>query len=167
MIRLSSGHMAMLNWRGSTNMNQQNPSIKFIIEEERENQLPFLDVFLTLVYRKSTHTDRYINFNSHHHSRVLRGTVQCLRDRAHNVCDTTSRATELKHLHGVFAMNRYPKHLTRRTLRQKPRTKQPAQKDEKTSDEERKKRLFIYHTQKVTLLEFKSFASHETPSDKH
>ena len=91
--------------------------IEFTIEEERENQLPFLDVLVSregnhlrmAVYRKPTHTDRYINFNSHHHFRVLRGTVQCLRDRAYNVCDTTSWVAKLKHLHGVFAMNRYSK----------------------------------------------------------
>ena len=75
-------------------LNQQNPSIKFTMDEERENQLPFLDVLVkrednhlrTSVYRKPTHTNRYINFNSHHHSRVLRGTIQCLRDRAQDVC---------------------------------------------------------------------------------
>ena len=127
-------------------LNQQNPSIKFTMEEEeRENQLPFLDVLVrredhhlwTSIYRKPTHTDRYINFNSHHHSRILRGTVQCLRYRAHNVCDTSSSQTaELKHLHNVFAMNGYPKNLTGRTLRQKPRTKQPTQEEEETPDEE-------------------------------
>ena len=65
-------------------LNQQNQSIKFTIEEEKENQLPFLDVQVrrdgnhlrTSVYCKPTHTDRYINFHSHHHSRVLRGTIQ-------------------------------------------------------------------------------------------
>ena len=72
------------------------------IDLESENQLPFLDVLVrregnrlrTSVYRKPTHTDRYINFNSHHHPRVLRGTIQCLKDRAYHVCDSTSRTAE-------------------------------------------------------------------------
>lgn len=28
-----------------------------------------------------------IHFSSHHHLRILRGIIQCLRDRANNVCD--------------------------------------------------------------------------------
>lgn len=140
-------------------LNQQNPSIKFTMEEERENQLPFLDVLVrkegnnhlrTSVYRKPTHTDRYINFNSHHYPRVLRGTVQCLRDRAHNVCDTSSRSAELRHLHNVFAMIGYPKRLTRRTLRQKPGAKQPTQEGEETGDEECEKPLFIPYIKGVS-----------------
>ena len=138
-------------------LNQQNQSIKFTIEEEKDNQLPFLDVLVrrdgnhlrTTVYRKPTHTDRYINFNSHHHSRVLRGTIQCLRDRALNVCDTTSRAAELKHLHDVFAMNGYPKKLTRRTLKQRPGRK-PEQEEDETPDKEGKKQLFIPYIKGVS-----------------
>ena len=64
------------------------------MEEEKDAQLPFLDVlvcrvkdnqFITSVYHKPTHTDRCINYNSHHHSGVFRGTIHCLRDRACNV----------------------------------------------------------------------------------
>ena len=84
-------------------LNHQNTSIQFTIEEEK---IPFLDVLVrrqgnklqTSVYRKSTHTDRYIQFSSHHHPRILRGVIQCLRDRALNVCDGKSKPTELKHL---------------------------------------------------------------------
>ena len=88
-------------------LNQQSSSIQFTMEEEKDDQLLFLDVLVswakeklrTSVYRKPTHTDRYINSNSHHHSGVFRGTILCLRDRAYNVCDETSRTAELKHLH--------------------------------------------------------------------
>jgi len=37
-------------------------------------------------YMNFTETDRYMNLNSHHHQRVLRGIIRCLRDRAHNIC---------------------------------------------------------------------------------
>ena len=40
------------------------------------------------VYRKPTHTDRYLNFRSHHPIHIRRGLVRCLYDRARKV--TTS-----------------------------------------------------------------------------
>ena len=54
-------------------INSQHPNIKFTREPEHEGQLPALDVNLmrnedgsidTKVYRKPTHTDQYLNFNS-------------------------------------------------------------------------------------------------------
>ena len=56
-------------------LNSINPHIKFMVEIESDNCLPFLDVLLvnesdgsvtTSVYRKPTHTDRYLDFSSHH-----------------------------------------------------------------------------------------------------
>ena len=50
-------------------LNGVEPSIQFMLETESEGKLPFLDVLLqcnldgsilTTVYRKSTHTDRYL-----------------------------------------------------------------------------------------------------------
>lgn len=54
-------------------INSQHPKIKFTVEREHENKLPFLDVLLTRkngkievsVYRKHTNTDRYTTNDSH------------------------------------------------------------------------------------------------------
>ena len=59
------------------------------MELEREGSLPFLDTKVTrladgkldiTVYRKKTHTDRYLHFDSHHPRHVKRGTVSYLID---------------------------------------------------------------------------------------
>ena len=54
-------------------LNGIEPSIKFMVEEERDGQLAFLDVLLcgeddstisTFIYRKATHTNQYLSFKS-------------------------------------------------------------------------------------------------------
>ena len=51
------------------------PSIQFTLETESEGQLIFLDVLITrnpgksidtIVYRKPSHTNKYLDFFSHH-----------------------------------------------------------------------------------------------------
>ena len=57
-------------------LNSHSPHIQFTMEIEQNNSLPFLDVLVThndngslshQVYKKKTHTDRYLNARSHHH----------------------------------------------------------------------------------------------------
>ena len=99
-----------------THLNGQRDSIKFTMEKEQDNQIAFLDVMVrkdganmtTSVYRKKTHTDRYLNFHSHHHPKVLTGVVKCLRNRAFRVCDSNALMQEIQHLHKTFRSNSYP-----------------------------------------------------------
>ena len=71
-------------------LNSQHNNIKFTLEEEKDNKIAFLDVIVersksclySSVYRKQMHTDRYINFNSHHHCKTLTGVIGCLKQRA-------------------------------------------------------------------------------------
>ncbi|KAJ8909397.1 hypothetical protein NQ315_011669, partial [Exocentrus adspersus] len=62
-------------------LNNIEPTIKFTLELEENNKLPFLDVmvsknvqetsnFQTNVYRKKTSINRYLNFDSNHHLSV-------------------------------------------------------------------------------------------------
>ena len=55
--------------------NNLQPSIQFTVEVKRDGSLPFLDTLLqrkedgnlgVTVYRKPIHTDRYLDFQSHH-----------------------------------------------------------------------------------------------------
>ena len=58
-----------------SHLNQIENSINFTVEEEHEGCLAFLDVLIkhqengdisTSVYHKNTHTDKYLDFSSHH-----------------------------------------------------------------------------------------------------
>ena len=137
-------------------LNQQHPNIQFTREEESEGRIAFLDVLMerkgsktpTSVYRKPTHTDRYINFNSHHHPRVLNGVIRCLRDRAHNICQESTRPNEMSHLESVFRANGYPKGLVRCNLRQPLRD--PEQPEQIVQNDERKKILYAPYVRGVS-----------------
>ena len=72
-------------------LNGVRPTIKFTVEQEEDGTLPFLDTLLrrredgsldVSVYRKPTHTDQYLHFESHHPTHVKRRVVRCLHDRA-------------------------------------------------------------------------------------
>ena len=68
------------------------------------------------VYRKPTHTDRYLNFRSNHHPRTKTGIVKCLAHRAKSVCHPSYMKSKLQHLQKVFTSNSYPSHMVRRCL---------------------------------------------------
>ena len=120
-------------------LNMQHRNIKFTVEHEKENKLAFLDVqvtrtnnrLTTSVYRKSTHTDRYIPFYSHHHQRTVTGVLRCMRDRANKICDPTSEQKEFQHLQAVFQANGFPAELVRKTLshQTRPTPPQPVHED--------------------------------------
>ena len=104
-------------------LNSVRPSIQFTLELEREGSLPFLDSLLrrredgtldTSVYRKLTHTDRYLHFWSHHPAHVRRGLVRCLYNRARIITTSPdSLQREEDHLESVLKCNGYPSALIR------------------------------------------------------
>ena len=63
----------------------------------------------TSVYRKPTHTDQYLAFDSHHPQSVKRGIVKCLYVRARRLVTKPSVISEeKKHLSSVLVSNGYP-----------------------------------------------------------
>ena len=100
-------------------LNSQNPDIKFTMEVEQQNSLPFLDVLVTKtpsgrlqhqVYRKPTHTDRYLNYRSFHHPSVTQSVSNSLVRRAYAICDETHLHQELKHVRRTLQRIGYPNH---------------------------------------------------------
>ena len=125
-------------------LNQQCPSIQFTMEREKEGGIAFLDVMViregdhlhTSVYRKPTHTDRYIPFHSHHHPRVLTGVMRCMRNRALQICDNTSKEAEMQHLETVFQANGFPEGLVKKTLSSPQATLGTSQVEDSHPEEE-------------------------------
>ena len=99
-------------------LNNQQPSIRFTMETEKDNKLAFLDTAVlrepdgrltTSVYRKPTHTDQYLAYDSHHPQSVKRGIVKCLYERAKRLVTKPSVVSvEKKHLPSVLVSNGYP-----------------------------------------------------------
>ena len=74
-------------------LNSIDPNIKFTTEPPNDQgTMPFLDTFprlsgneiISSVYRKPTHTDRYLDFNSNHPKSAKHAVVRALTDRAKN-----------------------------------------------------------------------------------
>ena len=93
-------------------LNNQQPSIRFTMETEKDNKLAFLDTAVlrepdgrltTSVYRKPTHTDQYLAYDSHHPQSVKRGLSAFTS--APNVSSSPRRK---KHLSSVLVSNDYP-----------------------------------------------------------
>ena len=70
-------------------LNSVNPNIQFTKELEKDNGLSFLDTTTTRVqvsvYRTPTHTDKYLDYNSHHPSQHKRSVANNLLRRAQEI----------------------------------------------------------------------------------
>ena len=113
-------------------INSIDTNIQFTKESDTEGRLPFLDICThvkddgsvkTTVYRKPTHTDQYLNFQSNHHLSHKRSVVRTLLHRADLVVsEEVDRRAEKHHVRATLADNGYEKWALRI-----PRAKRPAQ----------------------------------------
>ncbi|KAJ4446434.1 hypothetical protein ANN_13130 [Periplaneta americana] len=106
-------------------LNSLRPSIQFTMELEKDNCLPFLDVLVTrdqdklatTVYRKSTHTGRYLHFQSNHPTHVKRGIISTLLNRANYICNKESDLqNEVQSLTNTFVTNGYPQEFIKKAI---------------------------------------------------
>ena len=99
-------------------LNSRSDHIKFTMEIEEENKIPFLDVLITKknggvlghqVYKKNTHTDRYLHADSHHLPTQKIGVLNTLVTRAIRILNEDHLDHEINHFSNVFQMNGYNK----------------------------------------------------------
>lgn len=100
-------------------LNTRHPNIKFTVETEEESQLPFLDVMIIrkldgslghTVYRKPSHTNRYLNASSHHHPAQLNSVVKTLIHRSQTLSDVEHRNEEMNTIQNILQANGYSQH---------------------------------------------------------
>ena len=99
-------------------LNSQHPSIKFTMEEEVDNQLPFLDVLITRlaldnittsIYWKPTFSGLYMKWDSFLPKSYKKGLVNCLVFRAWKICSSFELFhKEMEYLKSILAANGYP-----------------------------------------------------------
>ena len=99
-------------------INKIEPSIQFILETENSvGCLPFLDVQLrgddgyiaTSVYRKPTHTDKYLDFASHHPLMHKTAVVRTLFCRADSLSSSDAHINEeYTRIFNSLKTNHYP-----------------------------------------------------------
>ena len=110
-----------------THLNQIQTSIKFTMEGEKDNCIFFLDISITRdhtgtlntnIYRKPTHSERYLNFKSEHPLEHKFAVVNALTHRANSLIrDENKTRVELKHIENVLTLNGYPNWLLNRKLK--------------------------------------------------
>ena len=103
----------------NSHLNSVEPLIQFTLEREKDRDLPFLDLNVsrgvqgnleTSVYRKPTHTNKYLAFDSHHpicHKKSVAKTLFRRADCLPSSLD--SKAEERKHVSEVLKANGYTK----------------------------------------------------------
>ena len=99
-------------------MNKVDENIKFTQEREKEKQLPYLDSLTqtesdrsitTKVYRKPTHTDQYLQFESHHPLVHKLGVIRTLNYRADTIIsDPEEIRKEKEHVRTALGHCGYP-----------------------------------------------------------
>ena len=99
-------------------LNRQHNNIKFTIEHEENNRLPFLDTcvvrhhnmkYTTTMYFKKTSTGLYLNWTSLTARRYKAGLVKCLANRIWRICtDEKEREKKLQALKHRLLLNDFP-----------------------------------------------------------
>ena len=110
-------------------INSVDPSIQFTTEEPKQDgSMPFFDTLVTpredrtlttRVYRKPTHTDLYLQWDSHHNLACKYSVINTLTHRVKAVCSSSKLLEEeLKHLDKVLQQYKYPKWAINKILRE-------------------------------------------------
>ena len=120
------------------------PNIQFTTDDAKpDGSLPFLDTLIhkqpdnslsTSVYRKPTHTDLYLQWNSHHHLSAKYSVINTLRHGAKTVCSNHHLLEEEeKHVNRALSNCRYPAWALNRARINKNRNKKKNTRMQTTS----------------------------------
>ena len=143
-------------------INEVDTSIKFTMEEARpEGSIPFLDVlvtpkvdgtFTTKVYRKPTHTDQYLQWDSNHNLASKYSVISTLTHRARTLCSIPKVINnELEHLEEVLRGCKYPRWAIKKILqKQKHQQDKTNRKRQNQSPIKRKCHIVVPYSQGIS-----------------
>ena len=102
-------------------------AIKFTLEKEKNDQLPFLDVLmeksnegvLTSVFRKPTVTGQYFRLDSFGPTKRKINLIETLVHRALMICSKSKLQHELENISSILRNNGYPESITQITMSKK------------------------------------------------
>ncbi len=130
-------------------LNSQHPRIKFTTEIQENNKIAFLDTLVHVlpnkstkitIYRKATHTDQYLDFNSNHHIKQKIGIINTFEHRINElVTEEEDKQKELRHVKKALKRCGHPNWSLNRDKR-----KQKKKKAEKEKVERRGKVVLPY-----------------------
>ena len=99
-------------------INNHDPHIQFTVEPTQQGSLPFLDTLVTIepdntfsttVYRKPTHMDKYLHWDSNHHITAKQSVYNTLAHRSKIVSSTQDKMDrELQHIRTSLQQCQYP-----------------------------------------------------------
>ena len=134
------------------------------MEKETNGSLPFLDVLITRqpdgtlghsVYRKPTHTDRYLSARSFHPP-LVKSSIQRTLVQAHNISDDQNLKQELQHVKEVLRNDGYKTHKDINQPRQ-PRNITQQKEDKNKTQEEDKTQEDIKNTAIIPYIDRASY----------
>ena len=152
-------------------INNVDPAIQFTVENNKEDgAIPFLDTIVKpeadgnmsiTVYRKPTHMDQYLQWDSHHHLSAKFSAINTLTHRDQTVCSNPELLhKEIDHLRKALTQCKYPKlalnNMEKRLNRPSMEVTDGANNQcnvgtQPTNNEVKQRVIFLYLTQKVSV----------------
>ena len=138
-------------------INSLDPAIQFTTEDPKQDgSMPFLDTLLTpqedgtlttRVYRKPTHTDLYLQWDSHHNLACKYCVINTFTHRAKAACFSSQLLEEeLKHLDEVLQQCKYPKWTIRKILREQEQRNNRRGKERNTRPTQKRCHIVVHYT---------------------
>ncbi|XP_050532593.1 uncharacterized protein LOC126900718 [Daktulosphaira vitifoliae] len=141
-------------------LNSIHANIQFIMETEENGKLPFLDVmvnkqpngkFGTGVYRKSTHTDRYLHADSHYCPSQKMELLHTMATRAVRIDEENHVNEEKTYLRQALKNNGYTiKNINKAIRKAEKRKNTTRNDDEENKEDEKKGTLILPYIQGIT-----------------
>ena len=125
-------------------INNLHQNIKFTTDEESNEELAFLDALLkrnngeifVLMYKKPTHTDKYLHYSSHHQTSCKLSVVSSLFNRAYSIITNKDDLhKENARMKQVLKENGYQKSIISKIFQSLPQLQQQTQAADIQKDE--------------------------------